>query len=395
LETMKKYIILIAAVFIQICLGASYSWSTFIPALKVNYGFSITQSQTIFTAIIITMTILMFAGGRIQDMIGPRIPAVIGGILLGAGYLCAGYSDGSFLSLFSFIGIISGIGVGLAYMAPIACAVKWFPNHKSLVTGIAVAGFGGSPIVIAQIGEHFLAGNVDVLTIFKYLGYAFIIIVPVFALFLENPEIEAVAAGETVKTKMRFVDIIKDRHFLALLAGFFPCVCIGLMIIGNIKTFGLSLNMSSVVAGSAISIWGLFNAGGRIGWGIIGGFLTYKKAILISLVCTCLICLCAPFAIKGSITFQLFGILAGFNHGACMVLYAAEVAQHYGAERMGSIYSTLFLSSCVAAIISPPVAGKVFDIVGSYTPVFISWGLILLGCIFLFNHLYQTKEASG
>jgi OFA family oxalate/formate antiporter-like MFS transporter len=390
---MKKYFILIAAVFIQICLGAIYSWSTFIPALKQYYGFSITQTQTIFSAVSITMTILIVVGGRIQDTIGPRIPAVLGGIILGASYILAGYSSGSYPMLFLLIGIFSGLGVGLCYLSPIACAIKWFPHHKSLVTGIAVAGYGGSPILIAQIGEHFLASNVDVLTIFKYLGFAFIIIVTAFSLFLENPKVEEGAASENVKTKMRFVDIIKDKHFWALLSGFFPCVCIGLMIIGNIKTFGLSLNISSFVAGSAISIWGLFNAGGRIGWGIIGGFLTYKKTILISLISTCIVCLCAPIAIQGSITFQIFGILAGFNHGACMVLYVAEVAQHYGAERMGSIYSTLFLSTCVAAVISPPVAGKIFDTVGSYTPVFIFWGLIMLGCIFLFNHFYQTKKA--
>ncbi|PKN70805.1 MAG: hypothetical protein CVU54_03980 [Deltaproteobacteria bacterium HGW-Deltaproteobacteria-12] len=390
---MKKYLILIAAVFIQVCLGAIYSWSTFIPALKQHYGFSITQTQTIFSAVSITMTILIVVGGRIQDAIGPRIPAVLGGIILGASYILAGYSNGSYPMLFLLIGILSGLGVGLCYLSPIACAIKWFPSHKSLVTGIAVAGYGGSPILLAQIGEHFLASNVDVLTIFKYFGFAFLIIVTAFSLFLENPKIEEGATSENVKTRMRFVDIIKDTHFWALLAGFFPCVCIGLMIIGNIKTFGLSLNISSFVAGSAISIWGLFNAGGRIGWGIIGGFLTYKKTILISLISTCIVCLCAPIAIQGSITFQIFGILAGFNHGACMVLYAAEVAQHYGAERMGSIYSTLFLSTCVAAVVSPPVAGKIFDTVGSYTPVFIFWGLILLGCIFLFNHFYQTKKA--
>jgi len=45
---MKKYIILIAAVLMMLCLGVLYAWSTFVPVLKQAYGFSIAQTQTVF-----------------------------------------------------------------------------------------------------------------------------------------------------------------------------------------------------------------------------------------------------------------------------------------------------------------------------------------------------------
>lgn len=90
---MQKYIILIVAVFIQLCLGAGYSWSTFVPALKQNFGLTTAQTQAIFGTGSLVATLLIFLGGRIQDRLGPRIPAVIGGIIFGGSYLLAGYSS--------------------------------------------------------------------------------------------------------------------------------------------------------------------------------------------------------------------------------------------------------------------------------------------------------------
>ena len=49
------------------------------------------------------------------------------------------------------IGLLGGVGVGFAYLVPIATCILWFPRHRGLVTGIAVAGFGGGAALIAQV----------------------------------------------------------------------------------------------------------------------------------------------------------------------------------------------------------------------------------------------------
>ena len=101
---MKKYIILILSVSIQICLGIGYSWSTFVPALKQNFGLTITQTQTIFGIGSLIITLCIFVGGRIQDCLGPRIPVLIGGIIFSGSYILAGYSSGSYHALLLLIG---------------------------------------------------------------------------------------------------------------------------------------------------------------------------------------------------------------------------------------------------------------------------------------------------
>jgi len=387
---MKKYLILISAFLIQICLGVGYSWSTFVPALKQTLGLTITQTQTIFGTGSLIITLCIFAGGRLQDRFGPRIPVFVGGIILGGSYILAGCSDGSYHSLLFLIGFCEAIGVGICYVCPIVCAVKWFPRHKSLATGIVVAGYGGSPIIISLIGEYLLSHQVNVLTIFQYMGSVFLIIIPVAAMILQNPPQEK--DYKPVTADIKTIDLFKDRNFWGLLCGIFPCLCIGLMTIGNIKPFGLSLNLSLAITGTAVSILAFFNAVGRIGWGIIGGVLEGKKTILLSLISTSLVCLAAAFAVKDDLTFFLFVVFAGFNYGACLVLYAAEIANHYGTEKMGTIYSTLFLSNGIAGFVAPPLAGRIFDHTGSYAPAFLIFGSLACISIFLFYFIYQPVK---
>ena len=387
---MQKYIILIAAVFVQLSIGAGYAWSTFVPALKQNFGLTIAQTQTIFGTGSLVITLFIFVGGRIQDCFGPRIPTLVGGTIFGTSYILAGYSGGSYPLLLFFIGICAAVGVGLCYLCPIACSVKWFPERKSLATGIAVAGYGGSAIIISQFGEHLLAQQVSVLTIFKYMGFAFLAIITIAASFLQNPS--KAANDVPVTAGIKTFDLLQDRNFWGLLCGIFPGLCVGLMTIGNIKPFGLSLNLNMAVAGAAVTILACFNAAGRISWGIIGGILTGKKTILLSLISTALVCMAVPFVVKNNSTFYLFAAMAGFNYSACLVLYAAEIAHHYGTEKMGTIYSTLFLCNGIAGFIAPPLAGRIFDSIGSYTPAFLIFGTLSFISIFLFYFIYKPVK---
>jgi OFA family oxalate/formate antiporter-like MFS transporter len=255
-----------------------------------------------------------------------------------------------------------------------------------------VAGFGGSAMIISQFGEYLLSQQIDVLTIFKYMGFGFISVLAIATMFLKNPP-QADNEPEFI-TNTNMSALFQDRKFLGLLCGIFPCFCVGLMIIGNIKPFGLSLRLDVAVAGAAVTILALFNALGRLAWGFAGSVVEGKKIILISLVSTTIVILAAPFLVKSTATFYLFTILAGFNYSACLVLYAAEVANQYGTEKMGTVYSTLFLSNGIAGFVSPTLAGKIFDITGSYTPAFLIFGFISLISVFLFYFIYKPQKIS-
>lgn len=387
---MKKYIILIAAVLMLLCLGSGLAWSTFVPVLKFKYGLSTAQTQVIFGSVCMMMTLFTLVGGRLQDRMGPRLPAFIGGIVLGAGYILAGYSSGTYSALLTFIGIFVGVGLGMCYLCPLVCVVKWFPYHKSLVTGISVAAYASSAIIFSQLGEYLLAQQIDVLVIFKYMGYLFLTVISITSLFLKNPPSAVIEM--TNQPSIKTLALLKDRNFWGLFCAIFPGFCIGLMIYGNIKPFGLSLNLNPVVAGAGVSIIALFNALGRVSWGIMGGFIKGKKLILISIISITVVCLATPLIVRNELTFKLFAVTAGFTYASYLVLYAAEVANTYGTEKMGTIYSTLFTSQGIAGFIAPPLAGKIYDSVGSYTPAFLIFGSLSFISIFLFHFVYQPDR---
>ena len=119
-----------------------------------HYGFSGTQAQAVFSTGIMVFAIVMIFAGRWQDRVGPRIVALTGGLVLAAGYAIAAFGGTSFPLVLVSIGVIGGAGIGLGYVCPIAACVKWFPDLKGVITGLAVAGFGGGAYLFIK-----LAGN--------------------------------------------------------------------------------------------------------------------------------------------------------------------------------------------------------------------------------------------
>lgn len=384
---MRKYVILVAAILMMLFLGANYAWSTFVPALKSKFGFTTAQTQAIFGTVPLIFTIFTIVGGRLQDRIGPCIPAFAGGVIFGASYILAGCSSGTYPELQIFIGITGGIGAGLCYLCPIVCSVKWFPNHQSLVTGIVAAAYPGSAIIISQVGEYLLTRQIDVLIIFRYMGFFFLTVIPITSLILHNPPLAQTLATDRpiVKASVLF----KNRCFWGLFCAIFAASSIGLLIIGNIKPFGLSLHLDMVAAGAAVSIISLSNAVGRIIWGITGNLIEGKNVILFSLISSVIVCLATPFFVRDILSFQLFSIIAGFNYASCNVLYAAEIARTCGPEKMGTIYSTVLVGNGIAGLTAPPLAGRIFDSAGTYTPAFLIIGLLSIIGIILFYFLYQ------
>ncbi|MEJ2321568.1 MAG: MFS transporter, partial [Gammaproteobacteria bacterium] len=117
-------------------LGAIYAWSVFTPALS-DAGWSRLETQIVFAVGLASFAIVMvFAGNRLQQW-GPRVLAVASGLTLGGGYLLAGLSGGTdFWGVLLGVGLIGGAGIGLGYVVPIAVGMRWFPEHKGMITGL-------------------------------------------------------------------------------------------------------------------------------------------------------------------------------------------------------------------------------------------------------------------
>ena len=100
-KVLNGWLVVVGAILIQLCLGAIYAWSVFtkqitLPVADGGYGFSATQAAWIFSAGLATFAVFTIIAGRLQLRYGPRPIAVLGGIVLGLGYVLGGFLGKTF-----------------------------------------------------------------------------------------------------------------------------------------------------------------------------------------------------------------------------------------------------------------------------------------------------------
>lgn len=371
---MRQYIVLAASVLMQMALGGVYAWSTFVPALRDGYALSGAQAGLIFGTTIAAFTLAMLVAGRWLERIGPRRMAMAGGALYGAGYLLAGHSSGEWPALWLGIGLVSGVGVALGYVCPLTTCVRWFPDRKGIVTGLAVAGFGGGAIVLSEVAEQLMAGGWSPLQVFRALGWTLAAIVMASAQVMRFPS----AAGAPSVASARGPLLARDPHFRRLAMGMFAGTFGGLLAIGHLKPIALVAGLSSSAGAWAVSAFALGNAAGRLAWGSLFDRLGYR-AIPVSLAFL-------AFALLGlldsGVAWRFIGasLVAGFGFGSCFVVYAAEVAAAYGVANVSRIYPKIFLAYGVAGITGPLAGGWLYDVTGSFLwPVLTASAITAMG----------------
>jgi MFS transporter, OFA family, oxalate/formate antiporter len=188
-----RSILAIAGVFMQMALGAVYAWSVFRIPLTHSYGWTVSQVTLAFELAILVLGFAAFAGGIWMRRSGPRRVAIAAAVLYGLGTALAGFSH-NLTMLYLTYGVIGGAGLGLGYIVPIATLVRWFPDKRGMITGIAVAGFGAGALVTAPIAQRLIA-SVGVSGTFLILGIAYFVIILLAAIVMQNPPAGYAPAG--------------------------------------------------------------------------------------------------------------------------------------------------------------------------------------------------------
>ena len=386
---MKKYIVLISSILIMICLGGVYAWSIFVTPLKAEHGLTTTQTQLVFGFTIAIFAIAMIAAGRLEKRSGPRVTAIIGGVLFTAGYLLASLSKGEPFFIFLGVGILSGAGIGFGYVCALITPIKWFPQKKGLITGLSVAGFGAGAILLSYLVKFLLESGMPVLNIFHIIGLSYGAVIFLSAILLAVPPD---VNREVTSSRFRSGELLKDRKFWALSSGLFAGTFAGLLIVGNLKPIGLSLGVGEGIATAAISLLALGNMGGRIFWGHLSDLIGGRRAIVAALSFLALVTLLLLAGAGYKVSFMLLALAIGAGFGANFVLFATEVSHIYGVDRLGIIYPYVFLFYGLAGIIGPPIGGLLFDVTQTYISAIILAGFICAGGALIFNFLIAKNR---
>jgi MFS transporter, OFA family, oxalate/formate antiporter len=409
-KIMNRWLVVVGAVLIQVSLGAIYAWSVFTPALK-DAGWSKLDTQIVFGVGLLTFAVVMiWAGRRLIDW-GPRKVAWAGGIVLGIGYILAGVFGGTnFWAVTIFIGVIGGAGIGMAYVVPIAVGMRWFPDMKGTVAGLAVAGFGFGAMGWVKMAGAWgnLIADIGLSNTFIVYGVAFIATVLVGGIWMvfppqgwkpegyNPPEATAPDAATSGATNFTAQEMRGTVQFYLIFICFIISAGAGLMSIGLMKLYpmealqaaGLTKAAASGVAGTAMAVFfSLANGVGRIAWGTISDKLGRKNSVLIMTASQGLIVIAFTYMAGQEYLLYLGATLIGFNFGGNFALFPALTADTFGNQTVGQNYPWVFLSYGVGGIAFPILGGLLGDL-GNFPLAFTICGV---GCLFAAACIFMVK----
>jgi MFS family permease len=417
----NRWLVVTGAILIQLALGAIYAWSVFtarLTDLSGPYAFSASETAWIFSAGLATFAIVMVLAGRILPRLGPRALAISGGLLLGAGYVVGGIYGQSFWVQLLAIGVLGGAGIGLAYVVPIAVCVKWFPDKKGLITGLAVAGFGfGATIWVKLAGSWFggllnttaVLGLPGVQSVFVIYGITFFLLVLAGSTVMVDPPEGYAPAGWTPpgpanggqegSVEFRAREMLRTPQFYMLWTVFMFAGIAGLMVIYCIKLFGIDaleyrgIADAGPITGTAMAWYAIFNGLGRIAWGSISDRLGRKLTIVLMSAlqgATMLMTYHVFISFGMAYGFIFAAALIGFNYGGSFALFPAITADYFGNRNVGSNYGWMFTAYGVAGLAGPLLAGYFKDAAQGttqpdvwMTPFIIAGAVCLLGSVIM------------
>jgi MFS transporter, OFA family, oxalate/formate antiporter len=374
MRTKNRWVIAIAGVFLQIALGAVYAWSVFRVPLAKQFGWSISEITLTFTISIFVLGFAAFFGGLWLNRKGPRIVALTGGALYGLGVFLASFSHDLWWLYLSY-GVIGGIGLGFAYIVPVATLVKWFPDRRGLITGIAVGGFGAGALITAPVATR-LIQSVGVLSTFAYLGIAYFIVAMIAATFMQNPPDGWQPPGWTPTAKETsqrathdyvLSEALKTWQWWALWLILFLNTCAGISVISQeAPIFQELTGVTAVIAGGMVGIASLGNAFGRVFWAWLSDLVTRRVTFTVMFVVQLSLFWFLPMVTAASImTAVTFVILMCYGGGFGTM--PAFTADYFGSKNVGPIYGLMLTAWSFASVVGPLYIAHMRETAGNYS----------------------------
>jgi len=400
----KRWIIAIAAIVIQLCLGTVYAWSLFKKPLMATHGWGETATQVTFMVCIGMIGLSAAFGGLLVDKKGPRFVATLGGILFGIGTLLAGLADhvGSLPLLYLGFGLVAGLGNGFGYVTPIATLIRWFPDKRGLVTGLAVMGFGAGAFFMGRIAPQMITNHqiIDeagalvasgVATTFYIWGIIFLVAVTAAAQLFKNPPAGWLPAGftppaqtVTAADSRNLAEAVRTPQWWMLWAMLLLNVSAGLGLLSQLSPMAqdvLKATISdpaglAVAGGTILAIASIFNGLGRLFWAWLSDGIGRRAVFVTMFVTQAILYVFLPQVA----TAMLFTVIACYLlacYGGGFATMPAFAADSFGPAFIGRVYGTMLTAWGVAGVVGP----LVFAQLKKQDALYVAAGLLLVGLV--------------
>jgi OFA family oxalate/formate antiporter-like MFS transporter len=398
-QKYNRWLILVAAVITNICIGTLYAWSVFALPLGKTFGWAATAIALAFTINHALSPVAMIGGGYIQDRLGSKANVVIGGIMFSVGLFITGFVTSVEMLYFTY-SVLAGIGGGVVYAGTLGNTVKFFPDKRGLASGLVAAGYGSGATIVAPIASSMIA-SMGVLTTFKVLGAVFFVVIMGCSLLIKkapagykpagwNPPV-AVDSAKPAIVDLVWTQMLKDATWWVVLVMLTCGAMSGLMITAFASPIGQQMfKLSPMDAALFVSLVAISNALGRVAFGAVSDKIGRSNTIMVMYVISALAML--NLVMTGSVTgFAVSGIGVGAVFGGFMSTMPSIISERYGLKNFGVNYGITFIGFSLAAIFGPMTAATVRQSTGNYEQAFwIALGLNVLGLIFAF--IFRARD---
>ncbi|HKB09381.1 MAG TPA: OFA family MFS transporter [Vicinamibacterales bacterium] len=387
-SSKNRWIIALAAVVMQICLGAAYGWSVFVAPLVATTGWTLTQVSLNFTLAIAFLGVGTIIGGLWQDRAGPRPVATVAGIVYGVSYLLAGYfaAQHSLAGMYVSYGGLGGIGMGMGYITPVATITKWFPDRRGLMTGVAVAGYGAGALIMSPFAARSIVAR-GVPATFEILGAVYMILVVLAAQFYANPPAGWRPAGwqptgSVAKAASTYdfsvAEAMRTLPFWLLWAMLFLNVSAGIMIISQASPMAQQLaHMTPVAAAGVVGLISIFNGAGRVFWAWVSDYLGRARVYFLLYAIQAVIFFVLP-SVTNVTLFSAALAAIGLCYGGGFGTMPSFTADFFGSKFMGGIYGWILLAWGAGAIPSPILIARLRQTTGRYDQAIYTVAVVML-----------------
>jgi OFA family oxalate/formate antiporter-like MFS transporter len=392
MATQNRWVIAAAGVLMQIALGAVYAWSVFRIPLTKTFGWTISEVTLTFTIAIFVLGLAAFAGGLWMRRAGPRTVALTAGVLYGAGVALASLSGGRLWWLYCSYGVIAGVGLGLGYIVPVATLVKWFPDKRGLITGLAVAGFGAGALITAPLATRLIA-SVGVLRTFAILGASYFVAVTGGALFMCDPpegfdphkdrvpDNDHVGNGRQAVPSARSATLggaLRTWQWYALWLLLFLNTTAGIAVISQAAPMFQEITaISAARAASIVGVIAIANGAGRLLWAWLSDAIGRRAVFLAMFVLQAIIFAMLPAAHSLTL-FAGLTVAVLLCYGGGFGTMPAFAADYFGAEHVGSIYGLMLTAWGVAGVAGPTLIATLRERSGGYDSALRSIAVLML-----------------
>lgn len=367
------WIVVVASFALHGCLGTVYAWSYFQQPIMTQHGWSNAQVAWTLSIAIACLGVAAAVGGRLLPRLGARRLAIMGSCLYALAHGLAGQAlaSGSLPLLWLGFGGIGGVGLGLAYVVPVATVVRWFPARKGVVSGLVVMGFGlGALLMTKLLAPFMLAGcDGDLAATFTRMGLVLLAVMLPLALLIREPPRDGDSIPEPSGIALRAA--LLSRDFIALWVAFACAIAAGIMLIGfqspllqdllRQRDPGRSIPDLAAAGANLIAVAALANGAGRLVWGAISDRIGRAKALRAILLLQTL-----AYTAMGTVSdphvFGLLACLVLLGYGGAFATVPAFVAQRFGASAMAAVYGVALTAWSVGGLIGPQIAALIRDL---------------------------------